>query len=214
MRYFLSWSEMPDQPDHPSDRPALAMAARGPGRGLFLIGFSGTGKSAVAALVGSRLGWPVFDLDAIIAEQAGLSVPEIFQREGEPGFRRREAEALRAVSAVGPFVVATGGGAAVSAENRELMGLRGWIVTLEARPETIHGRIQRQLGHAAPDAVRPLLDSPDPLEQIRLLKQRRQPLYALADWTVHTDRLGLDQVAEEILRARAILDGVPPATGP
>ena len=205
---------MPDQPDHPSARPAPAVPARGPSRGLFLIGFSGTGKSAVAALVGARLGWPVFDLDGLIAERAGMSVPEIFQREGEPGFRRREAEVLRAVSSEGPFVVATGGGAAVSAENRELMGHRGWIVTLEARPETIHGRIQRQLGQAAPDAVRPLLDSPDPLEKIRLLKQGRQPVYALADWTVHTDRLGLEQVAEEILRARALLDGVPPATRP
>lgn len=186
-------------------RPAPDQAT-GPGRGIFLIGFSGTGKSAVAALVGARLGWAVHDLDRTIAGQAGMTVPEIFQREGEPGFRRREAEALRAVSSAGRFVVATGAGAAVSAENRALMGERGWIVSLEARPETIHRRIQRQLGRSAPDAVRPLLDAPDPLEKIRALKQSRQPIYALADWTIHTDRLGLDQVAEEIVRARAVLE--------
>jgi len=192
------------QPSHIQvDQPATAAA---PARGLFLVGFSGTGKSAVAALVGARLGWSVHDLDRVIAEQAGMTVPEIFQREGEPGFRRRESEALRAISAQGRFVVATGAGAAVSADNRRLMGERGWIVSLEARPETIHRRIQRQLGRSAPDAVRPLLDAPDPLEKIRALKQSRQPIYALADWTVHTDRLGLEQVAEEIVRARAILD--------
>jgi shikimate kinase len=177
-----------------------------PPRGLFLIGFSGTGKSAVAALVGARLGWPVHDLDRLVAERADLTVPEIFQREGEPGFRRREAEALREVSAAGHFVVATGGGAPVSPENRALMGERGWRVTLEARPETILARIQRQLGRGAPDAVRPLLDAPDPLEKIRALKVARQPIYALADWTVHTDRLSLGQVADEIVRARGLLD--------
>ena len=83
-------------------------------RGIYLVGFSGAGKSTIARLVGAQLGWQVLDLDHVIAERAGMSIPLIFEREGEPGFRLRETEALREVSAAGAFVVATGGGAAVA----------------------------------------------------------------------------------------------------
>jgi shikimate kinase len=178
-------------------------------RGVYLIGFSGTGKSTVARLVGAELGWPVFDLDAMIAAQARADIPTIFAQEGETGFRERESAALRGVSGTWPFVIATGGGAPLRAENRELMARRGWVVTLEARPETIHARLQRQRAQDAPDAIRPLLDGDDPLTRLRALKAQRQPLYALADWTVHTDRLTPAQVAAEIVRAVAILNGAP-----
>jgi shikimate kinase len=178
-------------------------------RGIYLIGFAGTGKSTVARAVAVRLGWPAFDLDEVIAERAGMSVPDIFAREGEAGFRLREAEALRAVSGGGGrFVVATGGGAPLREENRALMASRGWIIALEGRPETLHARIQRQMGQAVPAAVRPLLGEADPLERIRALKESRQPVYALADWTVHTDRLGPEQVAFEVLRAAELLEGL------
>jgi len=175
-------------------------------RGIYLVGFSGTGKSTVARLVGAQLGWRVFDLDHVIADRAGMSIPLIFEREGEPGFRLREAEALREVSADGAFVVATGGGAAVRAENRRVMSSRGWVITLEGRPETLHARIQWQLKQADPDAIRPMLDAVYPLDQVRALKHSRQPVYALADWTVHTDRLTPGQVAAEVLRARDLLE--------
>jgi shikimate kinase len=175
-------------------------------RGIYLIGFSGTGKSTVARLVGERLGWPVYDLDAMIAERACMSIPAIFEREGEAGFRARETEALRAVASAGRFVVATGGGAPLAAENRELMAESGWVITLEGRIEHLHARIQRQLQQSAPDAVRPLLGGASALEQMRALKERRQPVYTLADWTVHTDRLTPQQVADEIIRAVELLE--------
>jgi shikimate kinase / 3-dehydroquinate synthase len=175
-------------------------------RGIYLVGFSGTGKSTVAKLVAAQLGWRVFDLDHLIAERAGMTIPLIFEREGEPGFRLREAEALRDVSAEGAFVVATGGGAAVRAENRRVMASRGWIIALEGRPETLHSRIQLQLQKADPDAIRPMLDAVYPLDQVRALKHSRQSVYALADWTVHTDRLTPGQVAAEVVRARDLLE--------
>lgn len=175
-------------------------------RGIFLVGFSGTGKSTVARLVGARLGWPVHDVDAAVVERGGLTIPEIFEQEGEAGFRRREAEALGAVSGSPPFVVATGGGAVLSEANRRLMASRGWVVALEGRPETLHDRLTRHRQQAEPDAVRPLLDAGDPLERVRALKESRQPIYALADWTVHTDRLTPEQVAAEVLRARELLE--------
>lgn len=175
-------------------------------RGIYLVGFSGTGKSTVATLVGAQLGWKVYDLDHVIAQRAGMTIPLIFEREGEPGFRLREAEALREVSEDGAFVVATGGGAAVRAENRRVMASRGWIISLEGRPETLHARIQLQLKKADPDAIRPMLDAVYPLDQVRALKHSRQSVYALADWTIHTDRLTPGQVAAEIIRARDLLE--------
>ena len=174
-------------------------------RGIYLVGFSGTGKSTVAQLIGAQLGWKVFDLDQVIAERAGMTIPLIFEREGEPGFRLREAEALREVSSDGAFVVATGGGAAVRAENRRVMASRGWIIALEGRPETLNERIQLQLRRADPGAIRPMLDAVYPLDQVRALKHSRQSVYALADWTVHTDRLTPGQVAAEVIRARDLL---------
>ncbi len=175
-------------------------------RGIYLVGFSGTGKSTVAQLIGAQLGWNVFDLDQVIAERAGMTIPLIFEREGEPGFRLREAEALREVSVEGAFVVATGGGAAVRAENRRVMASRGWIISLEGRPETLNERIQLQLKRSDPAAIRPMLDAVYPLDQVRALKHSRQSVYALADWTVHTDRLTPGQVAAEVIRARELLE--------
>jgi shikimate kinase / 3-dehydroquinate synthase len=175
-------------------------------RGIFLVGFSGAGKSTIALSVGERLGWPVYDLDGVIVERSGMSIPVIFQREGEPGFRLREAEALREIAALPRFVIATGGGAPVRVENRRLMAASGWIVTLEGRPETLHARIQRQLQNADPNAIRPMLDAVYPLEQVRALKHTRQSVYALADWTVHTDRLTPQQVAAEVARAVQLLE--------
>ena len=78
---------------------------------IYLTGFMGSGKSTVGPLVGARLGRRFLDLDDLIAERAGRAIPAIFEAEGEAGFRRREADALRAVSREdGRAVVATGGG--------------------------------------------------------------------------------------------------------
>lgn len=175
-------------------------------RGIYLVGFSGSGKSTIAVLIGAKLQWPAYDLDQIIVERSGMTIPIIFEREGEPGFRAREAEALRAVSNSGPFVVATGGGTLVGAENRLFMTNKGWIICLEGRPETLLGRIQRQLKESDSNAIRPMLDAICPLDQVRALKHSRQSVYALADWTVHTDRLNPDQVAAEVIRAVELLE--------
>lgn len=176
------------------------------GRCIYLVGFSGAGKSTAAKLIGEALHWPVHDLDQVIVECCGMTVPVIFQTEGEPGFRSRETDALNRVSTSGQCVVATGGGTVVSQENRKIMARTGWIVCLEGHVRTLLARIQRQ-GMKDPDlALRPMLATAQPLNQIRALKDSRQFAYSLSDWTVHTDRLTLQQVAAEVVRAVDILE--------
>jgi len=174
------------------------MPARRPQR-IFLTGFSFSGKSLVAPLVAQALRWRAVDLDDLIEEAAGRPVPQIFADEGEPGFRRREREALREVCREKGVVVATGGGVVLAEENRRAMGEGGFVVCLEARPETIWRRLQQPGGR--PKSERPLLQGGDPLGRIRWLKGLRQPLYALADGAVHTDELSPEEVAAEVVRA-------------
>jgi len=142
----------------------------------------------------------------MIVERSGMSILDIFNQEGEQGFRARETDALIAASNAGAFVIATGGGTVVRAENRNLMTSNGWIILLEAQPPILYSRIQQQLKGSDPRAIRPLLDAVYPLDQIRSLKHTRQPAYGLADWTVHTDRLTEEQVVDEVIRAVEILE--------
>jgi shikimate kinase len=100
-------------------------------RPIYLIGFSGTGKSTVARLLGARLGRPACDLDALIVERTGRTIADIFANDGEPAFRQIEAETLQATAsrADGP-IVATGGGVPTFPANRETMAATGWTICL------------------------------------------------------------------------------------
>jgi shikimate kinase/3-dehydroquinate synthase len=173
---------------------------------IILTGFSGTGKTEVARLVADRLGWEAVDSDDAIVEAAGKPIPAIFAQEGEEHFRRLEHTILRQLSSRGKLVIGAGGGAILGAENRRLMAEGGFIVCLEARPETILARLQPQF--ESDPVARPLLTDPDPLRRIRELKSFRQPYYALADHTVHTDGLTTEQVAAEVVHAWQELSAV------
>jgi 3-dehydroquinate synthase len=166
---------------------------------IILTGFSGTGKTVVARLVAGRLGWRAVETDDVIVQRAGKPIPDIFAQDGEQAFRRLERDVLAAVCGQAEVVVGVGGGANVSGENRRIMADGGFIVCLEARPETILARLRPQL-ERAPDA-RPMLAGADALGRIRELKALRAPFYALADCTVHTDGLSPEQVASEVVRA-------------
>jgi len=179
-----------------------------PRSNIILIGFSTTGKSRVGRMLAQRLGWDFVDTDDVIVEMAGKPIPEIFAQDGELRFRDLEQEALARACAREGAVIATGGGAILLDENRELMQQRGWVVCLEAKPQTIYRRLKEAEERGEPGVVRPLLAGPDPLERITRLKEIRQPYYAIADLTLHTDDLTHEQVIEEILRAwRGVLEG-------
>lgn len=174
-----------------------------PKSNLFLTGFSGTGKSQVARLVAGCLGWSCIDLDSEVVRLAGKDIPRIFRDDGETRFRELESQALERACRGERQVIATGGGAVLGESNRNLMRESGLVICLEARPETIYERLKRHADPPAADSpvVRPLLQAQDPLERIRSLKASRQPLYALAGWTVHTDDLTPPEVSQEIVRA-------------
>ena len=163
---------------------------------IVLTGFSGTGKSAVAALVAERLGWRAVDTDSLVEQAAGRAIADIFARDGEPRFRELEAEAVRQACARPNAVVSVGGGATLRPDSRRLLADGGFVVCLEARPETVLQRLRE--GEAE---ERPLLAGANPLSRIRDLKAARQSLYALADHTVHTDGLTPEDVAAEVVRA-------------
>jgi shikimate kinase len=165
---------------------------------LVLIGFSATGKSAVARLLAQWSGWVAVDTDELIVARAGRTIPDIFERDGEAAFRDLEATVLAEALAGERRVVATGGGAVLREGNRVLMKTRAQVVLLEARPETILARLQA----AAPSEPRPLLAGDDPLTKIKNLKATRQPIYeAVADLTVHTDDQTITQIAVAVLAA-------------
>jgi shikimate kinase len=159
---------------------------------VFLIGFMGTGKSTVGAVLAARWGCPFVDLDDRIEAQAGLTITELFARGGEGGFRDLEEAALKAVAAEGPQVIAVGGGAVTRPVNLKLMLQTGTVVCLRATPETILERV----GDAG---TRPLLaKAADPRAEVGRLLKERAPLYAQAAITVDTDGLAPSQVARQI----------------
>jgi len=160
---------------------------------IFLVGFMASGKTTVGRLVAARIGWAFVDVDDLVTEAAGLAVPGIFATEGEEGFRRREAEAIKDAAARTRSVIATGGGAACREENLGLMLSRGRVVALGVSAEEAVARVGRQSG-------RPLLDAQaDPVATARGLLERRAPFYARAHLRVETDGRASNEVAAEIL---------------
>jgi shikimate kinase/3-dehydroquinate synthase len=172
---------------------------------LIITGFSGTGKSLVAMEVALRLNWNFIDTDDEIVKQTGKPIAEIFRQDGEARFRELEREMIRKACQRRQTVIAIGGGAIVDPQNYELLAKTGLIVCLEAKPETIYERLFREAASNPDREVRPLLAVDNPLERIRQLKASRQPHYAKADWTIHTDGLSVSEVAEEVIRASRLL---------
>jgi shikimate kinase/3-dehydroquinate synthase len=170
---------------------------------IFLVGFSGTGKSAVGRRVARLLGWEFVDEDEYIVERSGMAVEQIFANEGEDGFRCREREAIDELASRDKIVISGGGGVMLQESCRSRMLDAGLVVSLEARPETIFARLTAAVDEpGAEGMIRPMLDAgSNPMERIESLKRERQWAYALADWTVTTDGLSVEQTAHEVARA-------------
>ena len=180
---------------------------------IFIVGFSGTGKSTVGREVAKALGWSFVDTDDVIAETAGQSIEAIFATHGEARFRDMERRALALTCEGERQVVATGGGIMEDERNRRLMDLNGATVLLEAKPTTIHRRLLEEQSESAEPPVRPMLESDEPLDRIRSLKAARQVNYTRARWTVRTDGLTPAQAAQEVVRGWKALARRPEPNG-
>ena len=175
------------------------------GNRIFLIGFSGTGKSAVGRSVARLLGWAFADADELIVERADKSIDRIFADDGEPAFRRLERDIIAELTTRERVVISTGAGSVMHDDSLGTMLASGLVVALEAHPETIYKRLSSIAEEDGAEAmVRPMLrsgGSDDPLGRIESLKRERQWAYARAHWTVTTDAMSAEQAAHEVVRA-------------
>lgn len=160
---------------------------------MFLIGFMGVGKTSVSRLVARRLGAAQIDTDALIAQKEGMTIPEIFEKKGEPYFRDAETRLLDEISVMAPCVASCGGGMAMRPENVKKMKESGKIWLLTASPETIYA-------HVKDGRNRPLLNGHMNVEYIKKLMDERNPKYeAAADAVIETDGLAVAEVADKII---------------
>jgi shikimate kinase len=178
---------------------------------LVLIGYRGTGKSAVARLLAERLGWPWFDADDEIERRAGKTVAQIFADDGEPAFRDWETRVIADLAQRDQTVIALGGGAVLRPENRAAIAKRGYVVWLSATAETIWERLQAD---AATASRRPNLTAAGGITEIIATLHQREPIYrGCAQLAVDTENKSAAQVADAILAqgqfSRRTSDGGP-----
>ena len=158
---------------------------------VILVGFRGSGKSSAGAGLARRLGASFFDTDEWVEKKTKSSISEIFKVHGEAGFRKLESEALEALpSRPTPEVVATGGGAVISPQNRRHLEGLGLVVYLEADPETLTERIR---GSQRPSLTETTLD-----QEVALLVQKRRPYYLDVAHVVLDARPPLEEVVDQL----------------
>ena len=166
---------------------------------VYLVGLMGAGKTTVGRSLARRLALDFVDSDREIEARTGVSIPTIFEIEGEEGFRRREAAVIEALSCLSGQVVATGGGAVLRAENRANIRASGYVVYLNVPPQILWERTRH-------DRNRPLLRVADPLARLNELFTLRDPFYReVADLVVDGGRgsaSGLLQLLTKEIGAR------------
>ena len=170
----------------------LLKLKRTPGR--YLVGFMGSGKSAVGHLLADELGWSFADVDEDIEKVEGVTIAEIFDARGEEEFRRIERETmrkrLREIECGRPMVLALGGGAFVDPENRKLLHERGVTLWLDCPFPRITARLEGQ-------THRPLARDP---EKFRQLFDDRQDAYSQAEYRIEADTDDAATIVAQILK--------------
>ncbi|WP_426115763.1 bifunctional shikimate kinase/3-dehydroquinate synthase AroKB [Massilia sp. PWRC2] len=153
----------------------------------------GAGKTTIGRILARKLGKRFIDSDHEIEARTGASIPWIFEIEGEASFRRREADVIRDLCGQDGIVLATGGGAVLSADNRARLAAGGIVIYLRAN---VHNILQRT-GH---DKNRPLLQTADPRRKLEQLLVEREPLYReIAELVIDTGRPNVQSMVQTIL---------------
>ncbi|MDF1727641.1 MAG: shikimate kinase, partial [Sulfitobacter sp.] len=158
---------------------SMAQRAEKQGRHLLhktvvMVGMMGAGKTAVGRALAARLGVPFRDSDAEIEEAANLTIPEIFTRDGETFFRKRESEVIARLLTLSPGVLSTGGGAFLAEANRDLISREGVSLWLDADLDLLWQRVRHK-------QTRPLLATADPRATLGEIYEARVPIYAKAN---------------------------------
>jgi len=175
--------------------PADAAIAAALGQNsVVLVGMMGAGKSSIGRRLAARLGLPFVDADAEIEQAAGMSIADIFAAHGEPYFRSGEARVIARLLEHGPQVLATGGGAFMNAQTRANNRDKGISIWLKADLDVLARRLRRR-------SDRPLLKTADPVETLTNLLAEREPIYAEADFTVHSRDVSHEVIVNEIVTA-------------
>ncbi|GAC1318775.1 MAG: hypothetical protein NVS3B11_03540 [Collimonas sp.] len=166
---------------------------------IFLVGLMGAGKTTVGRALAKKLNKLFIDSDHEIEARTGVSIPLIFEIEGEESFRQRETEVIRDLSGRRGIVLATGGGAVMRPENREYLKSRGTVIYLRA---SIHNILQR----TSRDKNRPLLQTADPRRRLEELSRQREPYYRdVADIIIDTGRPNVQFLVHSILSQLELL---------
>lgn len=160
---------------------------------IYLIGLMGAGKTTIGRQLAKALSLPFYDSDKAIEERTGVDIPTIFEFEGEEGFRDREQKMIQQLTQLKGIVLATGGGAILRQENRNLLKENGFIVYLQCSVDRILERTRK-------DTQRPLLQTENPRERVETLCAQREPLYLeCADFIIDTGKLTSKDAVEQIL---------------
>lgn len=161
-------------------------------KNIFLIGFMGAGKSTIAAELCQMEGLRQIEMDALIVEQQGMAIADIFAIYGEEHFRDLESQLVNNLGEETGLVISCGGGVVVRPQNVEAMKKQGQIICLRAQPETIYERVKDS-------TERPILNGHMNVEYIRQLMEKRRELYVnAADVIIDTDNLSVREVCEKI----------------
>ena len=163
----------------------------------------GSGKTTIGQLLAKRLAVPFFDSDHELEARTGVSVATIFEIEGEPAFRLREAQIIDELTNRQPIILGTGGGAILNAATRDILRARGNVIYLHSTPETSYERVRR-------NRDRPLLMVTDPLARLRQLYELRHPLYReTAHFVVESYRDRPSAVVSEISYLTGCMSSAP-----
>ncbi len=164
---------------------------------VVLVGMMGAGKTAVGRALAARLGVPFLDSDAEIESAANMTIPEIFERDGEPFFRAKESQVIGRLLDEEKGILSTGGGAFLAEKNRSMITERGVSVWLRADLEVLWNRVKHK-------DTRPLLRTADPYETLRGLYEDRVPVYAQADLIAESDgETSIENMVNRVLDALA-----------
>lgn len=161
-------------------------------RNIALIGFMGTGKSAVGRQLAEQLRYELVDTDELIESRTGQTINEIFRLKGEPAFRELEKQVVAELTTRSQIVISCGGGLAANQANLDSMKTHALVICLWAAPEKIWQRVRNQ-------THRPLLQDPDPMAKIKSLLAAREPFYRQADVIVNTDLRSVKIVTQQVI---------------